>query len=272
MSVWKSTLIWILSFVLMAGFAIYQRMTGPTYSVSGKITIKEQKISYNLPRSSSGSDDAVVNIIAPIENISGRMSWKKYVSGKEHLFEWTTVDFQRFGDTLRTYIPGQPAAGKIMYNIALNSGGVDFNLTKKPLIIRFKGEVPDFVLILHIIFIFGAMLLSTRTGFEALFKGKNVYKLTMWTVIILFIGGLVFGPIIQKYAFDAYWTGWPFGKDLTDNKTLVSWIMWVVALWRLKKKPDSRGWAIAAASMLIVIFLIPHSVLGSELDYTEMDK
>ncbi len=271
MSIYKSILLWVLSFVLMAAFAVYQRMTGPTYPVSGTTIINSQEIKYKLLRTSSGTSDVGIDIIAPDKKISGRMSWKRYVSGKEHLFQWETVDMLRKGDTLRAFLPGQPAAGKLMYSIALKAGAVEFKINEEPTVIRFKGEVPDIIIILHVILIFSSMLLSTRTGIEALVKGDNVYKLTLWTVAVLLVGGLIFGPIVQKYAFDAYWTGWPFGKDLTDNKTIVSWIMWAIALWRLKKKPDARGWAIAAACVLIGIFLIPHSVLGSELDYTKME-
>ena len=34
---------------------------------------------------------------------------------------------------------------------------------------------------------------------------------------------------VQKAAFGAYWTGFPFGYDLTDNKTVLMWLAWVLA-------------------------------------------
>jgi hypothetical protein len=82
-------------------------------------------------------------------------------------------------------------------------------------------------------------------------------------LVIVVIGGLVFGPIIQKYAFGKLWTGVPFGFDLTDNKTLLSIIFWIAAFF-LKKK--SKYWIVAAAALMIIVYLIPHSMLGSELD------
>ena len=57
-------------------------------------------------------------------------------------------------------------------------------------------------------------------GFEAMFKGRGIKWMTYTTVVLLFLGGIIMGPVIQKYAFGAFWTGWPFGHDLTDNKTL----------------------------------------------------
>lgn len=46
-------------------------------------------------------------------------------------------------------------------------------------------------------------------------------------------------------AFGPWWTGFPFGTDLTDNK-------WLVGL---------------AVLFMIAVFTIPHSVNGSEYDY-----
>jgi hypothetical protein len=73
---------------------------------------------------------------------------------------------------------------------------------------------------------------------------------------------------MQLYAFGELWTGWPFGQDLTDNKTLVAFIFWLIALIRLWRNREHRGWALVAAIVMLIIYFIPHSVLGSELDYS----
>ena len=88
-----------------------------------------------------------------------------------------------------------------------------------------------------------------------------------FTFISLFLGGIVLGPIVQKYAFGAYWTGWPFGHDLTDNKTLVAFIFWAIAVFRMYKDRSKTGMAIAAMVILLMVYLIPHSMFGSELNY-----
>jgi len=73
---------------------------------------------------------------------------------------------------------------------------------------------------------------------------------------------------VQKYAFDAFWTGFPFGYDLTDNKALIAMLFWLAA-WLASRTRDRRGWIILAALVMFIIFMIPHSLLGSELDYTQ---
>ena len=38
----------------------------------------------------------------------------------------------------------------------------------------------------------------------------------------------------------------------------------------LKKSPNPKRWILAAALITLIAFLIPHSLLGSELDYSKM--
>jgi hypothetical protein len=71
---------------------------------------------------------------------------------------------------------------------------------------------------------------------------------------------------VQKFAFGDLWTGVPFGWDLTDNKTLIAFIFWIIAVVMNRKK-EKPFYTILAAVVLLLIFSIPHSMFGSELDY-----
>jgi FtsH-binding integral membrane protein len=144
-------------------------------------------------------------------------------------------------------------------------------------IIRFKDEVPLFILIPHVAFMFFAVLIGMRTGMAALFAPGNMRRLAWVTLGIMTIGGMILGPIVQKYAFGAFWTGFPFGYDLTDNKVLIMWVLWLVAcaLIGFKPKEDertSRRIAAVAALVMLVVYIIPHSAQGSELDYEALER
>jgi len=76
---------------------------------------------------------------------------------------------------------------------------------------------------------------------------------------------------VQKFAFGAFWTGWPLGTDLTDTKTAVALLFWLIAMWRLRRRSGGRVRTIIASVVTLIIFLIPHSLLGSEIDYTEIE-
>jgi len=265
----KTFLFWILAFILTVSSAIYQRLTGPTHPTFGSVQFNNNEVDYYFYRSQGGTVDHLVSIVDKDTSISATLYWKRYKTNDE----WTKIEMQKRNDSLVAFLPNQPPAGKLEYFVKISNGIDEINLPKdNSVVIRYKGEVPDFVLIIHIFFMFTAMLLSVRTGIEAFRKEPKLYKLTYCTLITLFIGGLILGPIVQQYAFGALWTGIPFGHDLTDNKTLIIFVGWVVALFTYKKSAHPDRWAIAASLLMMAIYLIPHSALGSEIDYNKLDK
>ena len=264
----KSVLLWLIALILTLLTAAYQRMTGPTYPISGETKIGGEIINFKLDRTHGGEGDHPIEISVYDESISGELFWRRYKTNDD----WTKVEMVRQNGKLVSYLPHQPPAGKLIYHIILQKNGEALTLPASgEVIIRFKGDVPIYFLIPHIIFIFGAMLLSTRTGLEYFSEGKKFKSLTIVTFIFVIIGGFIFGPIVQKYAFDAFWTGFPFGHDLTDNKILVGFIGWMLALISIYKFKNPKRWIVFASILMFIIFLIPHSLLGSELDYNELD-
>jgi hypothetical protein len=265
----KSVLLWLIAFVLTVLTAVYQRITGPTYPISGEATISGNLIEYKLDRTHGGDGDHPIEINVEDETICGELIWKRYKTNDE----WSSVEMKRKDKKLIAFLPNQPPAGKLVYHVILQKGNEAVTLPEVgEVIIRFKGDVPIFFLIPHIIFIFGAMLLSTRTGLEYFNEGKNFKLLTILTFIFVIIGGFIFGPIVQKYAFGEFWTGFPFGHDLTDNKILIGFIGWLLALIAHYKFTNPKHWIVFASILMFIIFLIPHSLLGSELDYNELEN
>jgi hypothetical protein len=259
----RSGVLWLLAFLITAASAIYQRITGPTHPQRGKISLAGQEFRYSLPRSMAGGD-AEVRVPAPLPGIRGTLAWKRFKTRDE----WTYVEMARDGDSLTGKLPQQPPAGKLAYRVILENGNERVTLGGGPVVIRFRGEVPLPVLVLHILAMFGSMLVGTRAGLEFFRAAPEYGRLVLWTLAFLTLGGLVLGPIVQKYAFGAYWTGWPFGTDLTDNKTAVAWFAWLIAWLRLRRAPQKAGaWVLGAAIVMMAVFAIPHSLFGSELKY-----
>ncbi len=265
----RSILLWIIAFVLTVLTAAYQRMTGPTYPLSGETNLSGKTIKYALDRSHGGKDDHQIKITTHDENITGILEWKRFKTSDE----WTKDTLMYQSGYLTALLPHQPSAGKLIYKISLSKNGKTVPLNDgHPVVIRFKGDVPIFIIIPHVFLMFMAMLFSTRTGLEFFNKEPSYKKLVYWTFGLLILGGMIFGPIMQKYAFGEFWTGIPFGIDLTDNKTLIAVIGWIIALAAIKKSANPKRWIIFASILMFIVYLIPHSVLGSELDYNEMDK
>lgn len=265
----QAVILWVLAILITLASVVYQRKTGPTYPIDGEIEIDGKMITYHLVRSQNTGENAEIDLGAAKPEFNATLKWKRYKSHDE----WALSPFMMVDGHLKAYLPSQPPAGKIIYEVnLLTSDGQQIALVPEPTIIRFKGPVPATVLIPHILFMFTAMLLATRTGFAAWVESPSTLRYSIITTICLLLGGMILGPIVQKYAFDAYWTGWPWGTDLTDNKTAVAFIAWLLAIWRQYKTGNAKVWIISAAIIMFAVYLIPHSAFGSELDYTQIEQ
>jgi len=264
----KKAGLWILAFIITLSAAVYQRLTGPTYPLRGKAEVGGTEVSYRLIRTHEIGPDCEIRVEVPERDIAGQLVYKRFKTDDP----WTEVPMQREDGFLVGELPQQPSAGKLAYKVLLSKRTEPIALAgENPVIIRFKDPVPRVVLFPHIIIMFLAMLFSTRAGLEALRKDSNPRKLVLWTLGLLFVGGMILGPLVQKYAFGAFWTGFPFGYDLTDNKTLITFLGWIAAWIAGRKGKPARGWVLGASILLLVVYLIPHSLLGSELDYSKID-
>jgi hypothetical protein len=262
----KKGLFWLLAIVITLGAAVYQRMTGPTYDLRGKADIGGIEVAFRLPRSAETIGDAEVAVPVPPQ-VKGWLDWKRFKTDDN----WTRVPLVRDEGRLVGRLPAQPAAGKLAYKVFLTGGYLLTPLSgDAPVVIRFKDPVPGWLTFLHVAVMFAGMLTATAAGLAALDRKRNPRRFVLWTVPLLFVGGFVLGPLMQKFAFGVAWSGFPFGTDLTDNKTLIAFLFWIVALVAGRKGKPARPFVIAASLVTLLIFLIPHSLFGSELDYSKM--
>ena len=216
-------------------------------------------VSGKLMRSQTVDTPVSVELDAA-DGLEGEVRWRRWPSDDP----WQTVPLVRDGARLVGELPGQSVkAAKIEY--AVSVGTNDADRITYPTRLRFKGAVPTPVLVVHIFAMFFGMLFSLRAGLEALVRGGALRWQTTVTLLCLGVGGLMLGPIVQRYAFDAYWTGWPIGEDLTDNKLAVAVLFWALAAWQERR---GRLWpSMVAAVVTFVIFIIPHSLHGSTHDW-----
>jgi hypothetical protein len=255
----KNYVYWILAVIITLVLSIYQRMTGPTYPKKVSVEMNGGSYKLKLPRSGVQHDEIVTLKDIPSDVKSPQLHYRRYPTSNEY----TTVDFSWKDGEWQAALPVQPVAGKLQYYITV--GGKDYP-ADDPVVIRFRHDVPASILIPHILLMFGAMLLAVYT-FLLVITRKKYSRWLKITVATLFVGGFIFGPLVQHAAFGPWWTGFPYGTDLTDNKTLLSFLFFMVALVTLKWKYNK--WVVCLAVLfMILIFSIPHSAYGSEYDYT----
>ncbi len=260
----KTIFYWFLAIIITLSAAFYQRTTGPTYEKKIDLSFNGNDYEIELLRSHSSNKPCPVSVNIKDDKLVGKVWYKRYPS----IDEITEIIMIREGDNLISELPNQPPAGKLEYVVKLydlKSGNEILN--SGPVVVRFKGDVPASVLTPHIFFMFFAMLISNLTGLLALGKREKYKFYGIITLVLLTLGGMILGPIVQNYAFGEFWTGVPFGWDLTDNKTLIAFIFWIIAVVGNWKK-DRPYLSILAALVMLIIFSIPHSTFGSELDYS----
>ncbi len=258
----RNRLLWVIALVVTLGSAVYQRMTGPTYPVRGHVVLGGDDLGYRLDRSHETTADQVLRIEAPDVAVSGTMLWRRYPSAEP----LQAVPLERNGDALEGVLPRQPPGGKLEYQLRLVRASEAVVLPPRPAVTRFKDPIALYVLVPHVLAMFLGMLWSTRAGLAAVTNGRT--RTLTWTALaLLVVGGLLLGPWVQEQAFGEWWTGVPYGYDLTDNKTLIAVVFWAFAAWRVRDGRPARVAVALAAVATLVIFLIPHSVWGTEIDW-----
>ena len=254
----KKSVYWLLAIVITLVLSIYQRMTGPTYPKKVTIELNGESYQIILPRSGVQHDE-IVTLKGVPSNVKAQMHYRRYPTANDY----TTVDYVWKDSTWQAALPVQPVAGKLQYYITVDEK--DY-LKDEPILIRFRNDVPAIILIPHILLMFAAMLFAVYT-FLLVVTHKDYKRWLKITVATLFVGGFILGPLVQHAAFGPWWAGYPYGTDLTDNKTLISFLFFLAALATLKWKYNK--WVVCIAVLvMIAIFTIPHSTYGSEYDYT----
>lgn len=259
----KKFLFWTVAVIITVAAAIYQRTTGPTYPYRTTANLDGTEYSFSLKRSQTNTHPCFIRLEVPQE-VAGEIFYRRLRMNEE----WKGIEMTHDGVHLAGELPSQPAAGKLEYYIVLiSASGEEAAVMKEdPVVIRFKGNVPALIMIPHILIMFFAMLLSNVAGLTAGFGRSEQRSYGRWALWLLLAGGMVLGPLVQKYAFGELWTGVPLGWDLTDNKTLIAVVAWVIAVVMNRRK-ERPGYTIAAAVILLLVYSIPHSLFGSELDY-----
>jgi hypothetical protein len=145
-------------------------------------------------------------------------------------------------------IPGQAAGTKINYYISVTE--TTGQSTQSPRyapynkysfsVLPSKGIATPVLLLIHVILIIGAIFFVIASGlysFQYLRKGVGLNKSIQTAGIatgMIFFGGFPLGFIIAYQVYGTPWTGIPFGWDITDNKTLVIFLFWIISLFLIR--------------------------------------
>ena len=146
-------------------------------------------------------------------------------------------------------------------------------------LLKFKGAASPVVLVLHIAFMFGSFFFMVLALFGAIRilkrdeEKSSTVRSARWVLTLSFIGGWPLGFLLNYQTFGMLWEGYPFGRDITDNKTQLMFVLWLVSLLLVRGSFLGRGegrdrigargfaWAIVASFIVSLgLFAIPHSM------------
>lgn len=260
----RMLLFWILALVVTAIALYYQRATGPNHPEYVNMNFNGNDYRFKFEK--DGYTDEVYKLVLPIndENVHATLHYKRYRVNED----FTPVAFKEGEEGVYAEFPlMDKTASKLDYFVSFTNDlqpGQSFET--KHIVIRYNDHVPHGIMYPHILLMILTMLLSTLAAILAIARHPRARIYSFIAFGVLFLGGMVFGPFVQYYAFGEFWTGIPFGWDLTDNKTLIAFLVWIVAIIK-NRKETNRRWIIIAAIVTLLVYSIPHSMFGSELDY-----
>lgn len=258
--------LWLLALLVTLSSAVFQRLTGPTHPARGKVVVGGTEVKLRLLRSHGGDGDQPVEVKVADVAVTGSVAWRRFPTDDP----FALLPMAREGEVLKAALPHQPPAGKLEYQVRLHKGDATAFFPERPAITRFKGAVSPAILAPHVVTMFTGMLVANAAGLLALRREKRLFRVCLVAALLLSVGGLFLGPLVQKQAFGAYWTGWPFGADLTDNKTAVAVLAWAAAAFLARGGRDARKAVIVAAVVTLAVFMIPHSAWGSQIDWSKL--
>lgn len=203
-----------------------------------------------------------------------------YRIGGAELLE--TVPMDRAGDVWTARLPSLERGRRIEYGFRLAGTGetaAERPLTTRLFLLKYKGEVSPTVLVLHVLCMFASFffIVESLIGAGAILARSETKEFTLamtrWVLLFSFLGGWPLGFALNWQRFGVMWEGYPFGYDVTDNKTQVMFLFWLVVMllsWRsfFGKRdggdpvPDRvYAWAVVVSAVVsLVLFLVPHSL------------
>jgi len=198
---------------------------------------------------------------------------------------WRVVHFQRSAGSGEAFEAAIPHAGRgvaVPYYVQVGTGLGPTQLLPvqapaETFRVTFKGRPSTPLLIAHVLCMIGGLVFLVLATVGALLFLRNKRGLALHRragligFVLLFIGGVPLGMAVERQVFGTYWEGWPFGRDVTDTKTGLILLLWLVLMLvrgrdlgsRLpaERRPRDRAWAVWLIALTVftaAMYLIPH--------------
>jgi hypothetical protein len=254
---------------------------------SAKISIEKEgiKIEQMTTPKQEGETPAVIK--ANVSNASTVKLFYK-VGDKPEYEIYEMKESQSEKGLYETSVPTYPKGIRGYYYIEASSGQKpalivtlpDKSSPKfKPVTLKYQGKPPAWLILIHVLTAFIAVFFAVLSVFSAwrVKKDNNAISAAiinpLLAVISMFVSFFPSGFAMNWYTFGTIWEAFPFGKDITDNKSQIIFLAWLLILILFKGslfgKSDNKNLvgsklyfpAVSIAFLvMLIIYAIPHSL------------
>ena len=246
----QNIILWVAAFIITFVAGFLQSRLSERYPVSGSFGINGKEIGYKLDRVFSGEDDYTFTIKSEIENLQGKLFWKK--TGEER---WNSAALTDSGSYIFGKIPHQSPQTKTEYFVKLFYKNNEYFVPAggNPVELKFLGTVPSKINIYYWLTLLGGILMAVRTGLEYFNVPGKLKKLEVFTLIFIVVNVFAFHPVKTSYELGAIGNAVPI-TSMFQFSSIFLFATWVIATALIFNTKNYRIWAPVAAIISILIF------------------
>lgn len=250
---------WALALVLALAGLFIQRLLSSELPLSLAVDWEGRPVRAELARVHVGPGDQRFMVEGVAGTWTGELIWRP--AGGEEAF--MRAPLRNLGSLMTGEIPVQPRGRRAEYRLEITGREGTLRLPEHGTVFtRFRGTVPFWVSLSHVLLLALGLLFAMRAGLEALALGEHALSLAGAALFAFLGGGLIAGPLMKHHAYGLLWAGPPFGLDSTDTKTVLVVLAWLLPLVLRARGRRARRWIVLAAALTLAAFLIPHSSFG----------
>ncbi len=252
----QSIILWLGAFIITFLSGYLQSLTSTGYPINGTVGIEGKKVTYKFEKVHHGDDNYKIIIFSEIPDLNGVVQWKQ--PGEENVYNEINLKKEN-GNFLAASIPGYPPSTKVEYRVKITHNNQTYFLpSENPVELTFFGEVSSQITTFCFLFLYGGLLLSTRTALEY-FNEKRRTRIKMYTLftIFAFFGyGLALYPIKRSYEMGNIGTrGLPISEIFGVGPFLL-FAIWIIGMILIFNTQKPKIWALVTGIITLIIFQI----------------
>jgi len=221
-----------------------------------EIQINSIDYSFKLPVYHEANEVCSIELLVPDTSVRGVLFYKLLKSKND----FKLINLIRMNEYLVSVLPHQKQNIKVQYYLQLNSAGKKYFIGKEnPLIVRFQGVVPKYILFPHVVLMFVALIFSCFAGMLTFSHIDSYKKYASVTFFLFTLAALIFGLIIHLVSFRHLFVQVANYNDLTFYKNGIIFLLWLLVYY-VNKKYEFKYLTLAVSIFTLILFCIPANI------------